>query len=181
MKRSARLFILGVLVVLPSAYYLHRIQGIYPSAIVVHESASRWGNSASIRRWHVSRGWDDIGYHAVILNGRISEKSGYEPALDGKIEPGRPDNRMGMHCSADGMNRKALGVCLIGDPRDPSYPTNKQMRALVHYCAVKCTQHQIPVTNITQHSDHEPGKPLDASLDMAEIRRKVQLEIEMSN
>ena len=146
----------------------------FPSAIVIHESASNWGDAASICAWHKSQGWSDIGYHAVILNGRRTKNSGYDPRLDGKIEPGCPENLPGRHCKADNMNQRALGVCLIGDPRSPNYPTAKQLDSLVHWCAKKCIQYRIPVSEITQHSDHDPNKPLDASLNMNEIRRKVR-------
>lgn len=144
-----------------------------PTAIVVHESASRYGDAALIRRWHKSQGWSDIGYHTVILNGRRDNPYTYKAKLDGKIEPGRAENKLGAHCAADGMNAKALGVCLIGIPGRDGYPTKAQKSALVHYLAVKCKQYGIPVSAITQHSDHEPAKPLCASLDMHEIRQLV--------
>ncbi|MHB0913838.1 MAG: peptidoglycan recognition protein family protein [Armatimonadota bacterium] len=143
-----------------------------PKAIVVHLSASRWGDAATFREWHLARGWSDIGYHAVILNGRRGSNLRYNPKLDGKIEPGRPESEQGAHCKAGGMNAKALGVCLVGTP-GWRYPTPAQERALVHYLAVKCREYGIPVSAITQHSDHEPGKPFCASLDMKRIRKAV--------
>lgn len=146
-----------------------------PKAIVVHCSASRWGDVETFRQWHREKGWSDIGYHAVILNGRRTSMSAYERPLDGKIEPGRADNVMGAHCKADGMNAKSLGVCLVGDPTtDKTYPTKRQLDALVHYLATKCREHGIPASEITQHSDHEPAKPFCASVDLHSIRRRVQ-------
>lgn len=147
-----------------------------PKAIVVHHSASTFGDAALIRSWHTAKGWSDIGYHAVILNGRRT-KDRYEPQLDGKIEPGRPENRIGAHCVGDGMNLKALGVCLIHDGSLPMTYTPAQIGALVHYLATKCKQYNIPVSAITQHSDHEPGKPYCASLDMAAIRSRVAAKL----
>jgi N-acetylmuramoyl-L-alanine amidase len=144
-----------------------------PRAIVVHCSASRWGDARAIDRWHRSRGWSGIGYHAVILNGRRHASLDYNPRIDGKIEPGRPENVEGAHCLAGGMNDCALGVCLIGTPGWDDYATGKQIDALVHYLTVKCAQYGIPVQAITQHSDHEPGKPHCASLDMKRIRQLV--------
>jgi hypothetical protein len=150
----------------------------FPSAIVVHESASTWGDVQSIRSWHKSRGWSDIGYHAVILNGHRSSSSAYNPKLDGKIEPGRPENERGSHCEAENMNAVALGVCLVGLPGRGGYPTKQQLNSLVHYCAIKCVQYDIPIAHITQHSDHEPRKPLCASLDMNYIRSRVRAELD---
>lgn len=144
-----------------------------PDAIVVHCSASKWGDAETFRRWHLDQGWSDIGYHAVILNGHRSAASTYNRRLDGKIEPGRSELIQGAHCKAHGMNLHSLGVCLVGNPGSDGYPSDRQISALVHYLAVKCRQYHIPVVAITQHSDHEPAKPFCASVDMHEIRRRV--------
>ena len=48
--------------------------------IIIHCSATPEGRndtSKDIRRWHLARGFKDIGYHYIIL-------------LDGTIELGRP-------------------------------------------------------------------------------------------
>lgn len=116
----------------------HRHAHAFPSAIVIHESASTWGDMNTIRRWHLSRGWSDIGYHAVILNGKRTAHGRYDPTLDGKIEPGRPENIRGCHCSADNMNATALGVCLIGIPGRNGYPTKRQIDSLIDYLATRC-------------------------------------------
>lgn len=150
-----------------------------PDAIIVHESASEFGDADFIRHIHmVDRGWSDIGYHAVILNGHRKSKSPYVKALDGKIEPGRPEWQYGAHCAANGMNFHALGVCLVGYPGKGGYPTERQIDALIHWLATKCRQYGIQSANISQHSDHDRGKPLCASLDMAEIRRRVKTKLE---
>ena len=52
-----------------------------------------------IRRWHLQRGFVDVGYHYVIKR-------------DGTIEPGRPLDRQGAHVS--GFNHLSVGVCLVG-------------------------------------------------------------------
>lgn len=148
----------------------------FPSAIVIHESASTWGDANIIRHWHKSRGWTDIGYHAVILNGHRSAHGLYISSLDGKIEPGRPENTIGCHCSAEGMNNVALGVCLIGVPGRDGYPTKRQINSLVYYLASRCLRYDIPTSAITKHSDHDPRKPRDASLAMQEIRARVEAQ-----
>ena len=71
--------------------------------IVVHCSDSPQGRgdtAATIHSWHLSNGWDGIGYHRVILE-------------DGKVENGRPLYWVGSH--ARGYNARSIGVCLIGD------------------------------------------------------------------
>lgn len=173
-----------------------------PRGIVVHCSASRWGDADEIRRWHLANGWSDIGYHGVILNGHRDYGVKYDRRLDGKIEPGREENEVGSHCKAGGMNTVSLGVCLVGNPGwqleaattaeaklfskpDRAYMTERQLEALIHYLATKCALYGFKpngkfevrgrsVHVLSQHSDHDPvNKPFCASLNMPEVRRRV--------
>lgn len=181
-----------------------------PKGIVLHLSASPWGDAAVIRKWHTDpepqgRGWNDIGYHAVILNGRRAYTSEYDQALDGKIEPGRELTVQGAHCHAEGMNGVSLGVCCIGTPgivpvgaqvlsAGPAfrvcrreYMTRRQFEALIHVCKTWCERLGVDplgsfwnprtggyVPTITQHSDHDPGKPFCASLNMTVFRNELR-------
>ena len=52
-----------------------------------------------IRKWHVDKGWDDVGYHVIIRR-------------NGEIEWGRSFGVRGAHVK--GYNSVSLGVCLIG-------------------------------------------------------------------
>lgn len=101
--------------------------------IIIHCSDSEWGSVNEIRKWHIQRGWKDIGYHFVILNGNIDSDAVVDfPPLDGSIEVGRPlnedsfldDTEVGAH--ALGYNHKSVGICLIGKDRF----TTKQMSSL---------------------------------------------------
>ena len=75
------------------------------------------GNRDIIDKWNrEERGWSMIGYHGVILSGVRRYISDYDPALDGHIQPGRPEDMMGTHCQAKGMNTCSIGNCCIGDP-----------------------------------------------------------------
>jgi len=70
--------------------------------IIVHCTATREGAPVSldtVRRWHLERGWSDIGYHYLIL-------------LDGTIERGRPEHIQGAHVK--GYNRNSIGVSYVG-------------------------------------------------------------------
>ena len=61
---------------------------------------------AEIRRWHLARGWSDIGYHAVgHQNGAIG--TGRDRDHDGDIW-----EEIGAHVR--GRNSTTLGYCLIG-------------------------------------------------------------------
>lgn len=54
---------------------------------------------AEVDRWHKARGFSCIGYHYLI-------------GLDGKVEVGRPEERVGAHCV--GHNTTSIGVCYVG-------------------------------------------------------------------
>ncbi len=80
--------------------------------IIVHCSATPEGHDytvADIRRWHLQRGFKDIGYHYVIYR-------------DGSIHNGRDVDMVGAHCT--GHNAHSIGVCYIGgvatDGKTPS-------------------------------------------------------------
>lgn len=70
--------------------------------IIIHCSATRAGvkvHASDIDRWHRERGFDCIGYHYVIT-------------LAGKVELGRPEDRIGAHCK--GHNAHSIGICYVG-------------------------------------------------------------------
>lgn len=72
------------------------------SKIVIHCSDTPEGkefDSLDIKEWHLERGFNDIGYHYVIL-------------LDGTIEIGRSLKTVGAH--ARGANLSSIGICYIG-------------------------------------------------------------------
>ena len=70
--------------------------------IILHCSATPQGREVSvstIRKWHLQRGFNDIGYHFVI-------------DLQGGVHIGRPISKQGAHCS--GHNRGSIGICYVG-------------------------------------------------------------------
>lgn len=70
--------------------------------IVIHCSATDDDvdiGVAEIRKWHLDKGWSDIGYHWVIRR-------------DGTVEKGRPEDVAGAH--AEGHNAHSIGVCMVG-------------------------------------------------------------------
>ncbi len=79
--------------------------------IVIHCSATRANQDSAltlpgedigvreIKRWHLQRGFEDIGYHYVIRR-------------DGTVEEGRPLSRAGAHVK--GHNASSIGLCLVG-------------------------------------------------------------------
>jgi hypothetical protein len=70
--------------------------------LIVHCSATQEGKEISvntIKKWHLKRGWRDIGYHFVI-------------DLKGNVEEGRPIEMTGAHTK--GENFDSIGICYIG-------------------------------------------------------------------
>jgi N-acetylmuramoyl-L-alanine amidase len=70
--------------------------------IILHCTATPEGKHfdvATIRKWHLERGWKDIGYHYVIY-------------LDGSVHEGRPVEKVGAHTS--GHNEDSIGVVYVG-------------------------------------------------------------------
>lgn len=80
--------------------------------IIIHCSDSNWGDVEEIRKWHLERGFGDIGYHFVITNGRLKFKDKYNKENDGLIQKGRTIDKVGAHCK--GFNDFSIGICLIG-------------------------------------------------------------------
>jgi len=80
--------------------------------LIVHCSDSTFGDVDVIRSWHKEKGWRDVGYHYVIINGFVTGDMEYDPEQDGNIQPGRGCNEIGAHCK--GHNKDSIGICLIG-------------------------------------------------------------------
>jgi hypothetical protein len=147
------------------------------SHIIVHCSDSEFGSAALIRSWHLARGWRDIGYHKVVLNGR-RHAGEYSAHDDGLIEPGRPldgDNfigpeEVGAHCL--GYNARSIGICCIGKTEF----SNPQALALIELLIELREQHKIPVERILGHCETESGRAEGKTcpnMDMDWLRRKV--------
>ena len=70
--------------------------------IIVHCTATPEGRHTTVedvRRWHLDRGWSDIGYHFLIY-------------LDGSVHAGRPVEKPGAHTK--GHNKGSIGIAYVG-------------------------------------------------------------------
>jgi len=88
-----------------------------PKKIILHCSASNFGDARLITKWHTDpkpkgNGWQGIGYHYVVLNGRRTAGSKYKQSDDGIVEKGRSNEHRGAHVR--GQNKDSLGICVIG-------------------------------------------------------------------
>ena len=141
--------------------------------IIIHHSASNFGDAKTINEWHKQNGWSGIGYHYVIMNGyRTGEnfkKGNIDTNLIGKIEEGRNINEAGSH--AKGHNANSVGVCLIhcDQPYD-----EKQLESYRNLVVSLAQIYNVEIKNIIGHYEVEKGKPLCPSLDMEEERERIR-------
>lgn len=112
------LMLLGMVSLLPKSKR-------YINEIIVHCTATPAGKDYTvddIRRWHLQRGFSDIGYHYVIYR-------------DGTVHEGRSVDIAGAHCV--GHNTHSIGVCYVGgvqrNGKTPSDTrTNAQRAAMLN-------------------------------------------------
>ncbi len=137
--------------------------------LVVHHSASNsvTTKKADIERWHIQRGFSQIGYHKIIEG-------------KGNIVNGRPETTQGAH--AKGANQASLGVCVIGN-FEKDVPTSNQVEALISVLTDWCKKHKLDTTSIYGHYNVPggstktscPGKNLINRLPI--VKQKVALNL----
>lgn len=148
---------------------MNRLQTV--ERIIVHHSGGASGNVAQFRDQHINvNGWDDIGYHFVICNGR--------GGADGLIQHGRSVMFEGAHCPT--QNACSIGVCLVGDFQHGGEPSLRQRLALVQLLASLCLVYALdPGRDISDHNDYRatecPGVALEDLLPM--VRTAVAQEL----
>ncbi len=115
--------------------------------IIIHCSATPEGKDYSIdtiRKWHLQRGFNDIGYHYVIYR-------------DGSIHNGRDVNISGAHCV--NHNSKSIGICYIGGadytckkPKDTR--TSEQKKSLVSLVKKLMRLYRLSPSNVHCHNEY---------------------------
>ena len=97
--------------------------------LVIHHSASESGSAREFDLYHRKvRGWNELGYHFVIGNGR--------GATDGQIQVGPRwlKQKHGAHCKTpdNRYNDYGIGICLVGNFQSGGRPSEAQMRSLAN-------------------------------------------------
>ncbi|MBI4115767.1 MAG: N-acetylmuramoyl-L-alanine amidase [Candidatus Omnitrophica bacterium] len=118
--------------------------------IIIHHSATEVGNAELFDKGHRRRGfWNGLGYHFVIDN---------DATRDGQIETGHRWNHQtdGAHCNTMDMNKKAIGICLVGN-FDKDQVSSQQMASLVWLVRQLQIKYHIPSKRVLQHRE-VPGK-----------------------
>ena len=114
--------------------------------IIIHHSATDYGSALQFDKAHLKRGfWNGLGYHFVIDNGTANKE-------DGQIEvsPRWIKQQNGAHCKANNMNRKGIGVCVVGDYTDKKL-SDRQMESLIYLVKKLRSYYGIPEKNIMGH------------------------------
>lgn len=128
-------------------------------SIYIHCSDSTFGTANDIRSWHKDRGWRDIGYHYVVLNGMITPEY-LLPTLDGSIEVGRPmdgdlimsEFEVGAHTY--GQNKDTIAICMIGT----NTFTPKQITATANLCYALMARFGLHWTDVFGHYEADNNK-----------------------
>ena len=122
---------------------------LYPAMkwnyIVIHHSATDNGNSAKFDKAHLKRGWKGVGYHFVIDNGTCGKDNGQI-----EMSPRWIQQTDGAHCKADGMNSRAIGICLVGNFSVDDVST-EQLNSLIYLVNTLRAYYKIPKTKILGH------------------------------
>lgn len=133
--------------------------------IFLHCAATPEGKDftvADIRKWHLQRGFNDIGYHYVIYR-------------DGSIHKGRDVEKIGAHAS--GWNANSIGICYIGGvakdgktPKDTRTP--EQRFALFKLVYKLLEKYQLTPEAVFGHC--EVAKKACPSFDMHKFRDELR-------
>lgn len=123
-----------------------------PTKLKTHEQIQ--ARLQSIRGYHLSRGWADIGYHFII-----------DPM--GRVWKGRPLSLQGAHVSGD--NEGNIGIMVLGnfEIEHPSEPALDALSILIRQLK---SLYQIPDYRVYTHQElgagtECPGSHLQAAID----------------
>lgn len=110
----------------------------YPQWLVIHHSAATENQTVeSIENYHLSLGWEGIGYAYVITK-------------LGEVWKGRPEHYHGAHVKEQNINFKSIGILMVGD-FDKKLPTEEQVSALKALLLELQARYSIPNEKIVPH------------------------------
>ncbi len=117
--------------------------------IVLHHSATDGGSAAIFDKAHRKRGWDELGYHFVITNGRHGP--------DGQVQIGSrwPKQKWGAHCGKtpnNAYNNYGIGICLVGH-YSRKLPSTRQLASLKKLLRFLTKRYKIAPSDVIGHRD----------------------------
>ncbi len=140
--------------------------------IVIHCTASAFGNVATIDKWHKERGWSGIGYHYLILNGYQKKDDLYNISWDGAVKNGRSTNKTGAH--AKGYNNRSIGIAFVdicdGMKSIDARMTPQQQESLIKIVSELKDKYDVSINHIIGHNETGSGKTCPG-FNVAELRQ----------
>lgn len=142
----------------PSIASLVKGTGKKIKKIFIHCTATREGqyvDAAIIRKWHKGQGWNDIGYHFVILP-------------DGEVELGRAEHVIGSHVA--GFNTGSIGVVYVGglDAQGRAKDTRTQAQKNAMEDLIRALTKAYPGADVLGHRDASPDLDGDGVIEKHE-------------
>lgn len=125
--------------------------------IVIHHTASSAGSVESVHEAHIKRGWDGIGYHFLIGNGKGMG--------DGEIQPTFRwrEQIHGAHAKSPNneYNEHGIGICLVGNFEETD-PSSAQLESVKRLVGVLKNEYRLTAGQVIGHRDVKatacPGK-----------------------
>lgn len=147
-----------------------------PDSVAVkrfHTSYREGGNIITVEEYNKKKAagvnwlvppWKDIGYHWLIEN--LSD------GLPWLIQ-GRSMMMHGAHCPQQGMNRRGIGLCVMGN-YDIAPPPEAVFEKAADTTAWLCRMYRIPIENVVAHRDFASYKSCPGTkFDMDYFRERV--------
>ncbi|MBN1687754.1 MAG: N-acetylmuramoyl-L-alanine amidase [Candidatus Omnitrophica bacterium] len=142
----------GQELLIPSTYGARPLVPLFPSKrwthIVIHHTATDYGDAFSIDQLHHKRGWwNGLGYHFLINNGTMGKE-------DGQIQAGPRwmKQKPGAHAKDAGMNERGIGIGIVGNFSQDMI-SKAEMDSLVFLVKTLQEYYQIPDQNVIGHRD----------------------------
>ena len=134
-----------------------------PKYIILHTAAFKGdADIDEVRRWHVLRGFNGIGYHYYIRR-------------SGKLQVGRAETTPGAHAIDLGMNSKSIGICFEGHG-DHEPLTQEQRNTLCDLYINIVGRWDIPTERVWGHRETGANKTCPGTqFDMKDIRNMLEL------
>ena len=116
-----------------------------PEVIIIHHSGTKDGVAKdfnAIKNYHKNTlGWRDIGYHYIIEN------------VNGQAETikGRAENIAGAHTKQEGMNKKSIGICVVGNYDKDNLPSDLYAELIDLIADIRSRHGNLP---LKRHSDY---------------------------
>jgi N-acetylmuramoyl-L-alanine amidase len=136
--------------------------------LIIHHSLTKDQTVAdwpAIRRYYINEmNMVEVGYNWGVegVNGAVV------------IQKGRPETISGAYTKQNGMNKRSLGICVVGN-YDLAEPSEAVLNRLADLCAVKCREYHLRPEDIEPHHKYAPYKTCPGTrFPMDELRRKVE-------